>query len=270
MLERTRNRIHEILEAARSGDRASRAFDIFILSLIGLNVLALILGTVESIRLLAPRFFTAFEFFSVMVFSVEYLLRVWSCTVSPDYPRPIRGRLRFALTPMALIDLLAILPFYLPFLGVDLHFIRAVRLFRIFRVAKLGRYSAELRTFRRILTAKKRELLITLFALLLLLLLSSAVMYYAERNAQPKAFSSIPAAMWWAVCALTTVGYGDVVPATLVGKLASSAISILGIGIFGLPAGILASGFIEEIQTKRTRPDVCPHCGKHIQPDNNQ
>lgn len=259
-----RKRLYEILEVAAPGDRASRAFDIFILSLIALNVTALVLETVEAVHAKAPALFNWFERVSVAIFTVEYLLRIWSCTESPNHAAPIRGRLRFAVRPMPLIDLFAVLPFYLPFLGVDLRFIRAVRLVRLFRILKVARYSTALKTVGRVMSTKKEELVITLFVLLLLLLLSSSLIYFAEHDAQPERFPSIPAAMWWGVATLTTVGYGDVYPVTPLGKLLASAIAILGIGMFALPTGILGAGFVEQIKARKRVPKTCPHCGKPI------
>jgi voltage-gated potassium channel len=180
------------------------------LSLIGLNVVALILETVEQVHRSEPDLFRGFEVFSVAVFTVEYLLRLWSCTGNEKYRHPIHGRLRFALTPLALVDLLAILPFYLPWLDLDLRFMRIVR---VLRVAKLGRYSKALSTFGRVASAKSAELLTIFSILIILLIIASSLMYYAENDAQPDKFSSIPAAMWWGIATLTTIGYGDgVVP----------------------------------------------------------
>lgn len=262
---RLKKRVYEILEVAAPGDRASRLFDIFILSLIALNVVALVAETVTPIYEKSPLFFRGFEVVSVLIFTVEYVLRIWSCTASHDYASPVRGRLRFAVTPLALIDLFAVLPFYIPFLGLDLRFIRAVRLFRLFRVAKLGRYSMALRTVGRALSAKKEELLTSVFFLLLLLLLASSLMYFAENKAQPERFSSIPSAMWWGVVTLTTVGYGDVYPVTGVGKALASITAILGIAMFALPTGILGAAFIEETQKSNRGAKLCPHCGKEIE-----
>lgn len=259
-----KRRVYEILEVTKPGDRASRIFDIFILMLIALNVVALVLETVQSIYDLAPRFFEAFEIISVLIFSLEYILRIWSCTVSPSYVTPVRGRLRFAITPLVLIDLFAVLPFYLPFLGLDFRFIRAVRLFRLFRVAKLGRYSQALQTFGRVFVAKKEELVTTVILLSLLLILASALMYFAEHEAQPEVFSSIPHAMWWSIITLTTVGYGDVYPVTAAGKVLAAIIAVLGIGMFALPTGILGAAFVEEVQARKKSPRLCPHCGKEI------
>ena len=259
-----KKRVWEILDVAKPGDRASRAFDLFILSLIGLNVVALVLGTVRPVYEVAPALFNGFELFSVAVFTVEYLLRVWSCTASPRFSSPLRGRLRFAVTPLALIDLCAILPFYLPFLGIDLRFVRAVRLTRLFRVMKVARYSEAIRTFGRVFAAKKEELLISVFVMSLLLLFASSVAYFAENEAQPNKFSSIPAAMWWAVSTLTTVGYGDVCPVTALGKVVAAIVAVLGIGMFALPTAILGAGFVEELQSRKRRQTVCPHCGRDL------
>ena len=162
-----RKRTWEILDVAKTGDKASRAFDIFILSLIALNVVALVLGTVQRVYEKAPRLFEGFELLSVAAFTVEYVLRIWSCTISERFASPVRGRLRFAVTPLALVDLLAILPFDLPFLGVDLRFVRAVRLTRLFRVMKVARYSQALRTFGRVFRTKKEELLVAVFVMML-------------------------------------------------------------------------------------------------------
>lgn len=175
------------------GDTASKVFDIFIVTLILLNVASMILESVASIYAAASRWFTVFEYVSVGIFSVEYGLRVWSCAEEAEYRRPVLGRVRFALTPLALVDLLAVLPFYLPFLNIDLRVLRMFRIARIMRIAKLGRYSESLQTLLRVLHAKKEQLLSAVFILLILLVVAASLMYYAEHSAQPQAFSSIPA-----------------------------------------------------------------------------
>lgn len=248
---------------AKPGDKVSRAFDIFILSLITANVIAMVLETVGPVYATAPRLFHWFEVFSVAAFTIEYALRLWACTVSERFASPVTGRLRFAVTPMALVDLFAVLPFYLPFLGVDLRFVRAVRLTRLFRVMKVARYSEALRTFDRVFRTKKEELLVAAFVMVLLLLFAASLMYFAENEEQPERFSSIPAAMWWGIATLTTVGYGDVCPVTTLGKLIAAGVSVLGIAMFALPTGILGAGFLEEVTRKRP-PRVCPHCGKEL------
>lgn len=245
-----KRRVYEVLEVARPGDRLSRVFDVAILALIALNVVALILGTVASISFRIGIALQMIETVSVLLFTGEYLLRIWSCTENPGYSRPVTGRLRYASHFLVVVDLIAILPFYLPALlpGLDLRFVRAVRLLRVFRVLKLGRYSAALQSFGRVFVAKRGELAVTGFVMALLLVISSSALYYIENPAQPEVFSSIPATMWWAVATLTTVGYGDICPVTPLGKVVASFIAILGIGMFAIPTGVLSAGFAEELR----------------------
>lgn len=258
----SKQRTWQILEA-RAGDPVSRAFNAFMLVLIVLNVVAVALGTVQEV---ASRWHMVLEYFewgSIGVFSVEYLARIWAAPADPRYAAAATGRLRYAVTPMAIVDLIAILPAYLTFLGVDLRIARALRLLRVFRVAKLGRYVSALRLMGNVLRSKREELVVSSFVLALLLVLSSSLIYFAEHAVQPEAFSSIPAAMWWAISTLTTVGYGDVYPVTSVGRIIASGAAILGIGLFALPTAILGSGFLEELQRQK-QPRLCPHCGKAI------
>jgi voltage-gated potassium channel len=262
-----KTRIHGILDP---GDEDSKYFDPFIMGLIVLNVIAVVLETVNWIYVRYATFFHIFDLFSVAVFSVEYVLRLWTCTVDPRFRDPVRGRLRYIITPLAIIDLLAVLPFYLYFILPEMRFLRAVRLFRLFRVLKLARYSESLQTFVDVLKLKKEELVLMFFTILILLIVSSSLMYEAEHEVQPETFSSIPAAMWWGIVTLTTVGYGDVYPKTPVGKFIGSMVVILGIGLFALPAGVLASGFAEVLQKRKEekrRLMVCPHCGRNIEED---
>ena len=261
-----KKRIYEIVEEAAPGNRVGEIFAIFIISLISLNVVALIVGTVEEIHQLAPQAFRIFEIISVAIFTVEYLLRVWSCTADPRYSHPVLGRLRFAVSLLAIIDLLAILPFYLlPLVnlhGLDLRFLRAARLFA--RVARLSRYSSGMRTLARVIHNKRSELFTVIMILSLLLLLASSMMFFAENGAQPDKFANIPKAMWWSIITLTTVGYGDVFPVTVAGRLLAGMIAIVGIGLFALPAGILGSGFLEEVSKRTDAPRRCPHCDREI------
>ena len=167
---------------------------------------------------------------------------------------------------MAVVDLLAILPFYLPVLGVDLRFVRALRLFRLFRMLKMARYSSSLQTLVSVLRSRKQQLVIALTFSLIMLLFASSVVYYVEHETQPHKFSSIPHAMWWGVCTLSTVGYGDIHPITPVGKAFGGIIAFIGIGLFALPAGILAGGFAEwaEKHGDEASTVTCPNCGEQI------
>lgn len=259
-----RKRVWEIVEVAKLGDTASRVFDILILALIFLNVIAVILGSVRSIQEHWNKVLDAFETFSILVFTIEYVLRLWTCTLDPRFVNPIRGRLRYMVKAMSIIDLMSILPYYLPLLGVDLRSLRVLRLLRIFRIAKVGRYYSSLNLIKHVIYTKKEELVLTSAIMLLLLVVSSSLLYYCENKVQPDVFSSIPATMWWSVATLTTVGYGDMYPITLLGRFLASIIAILGIGMFALPTGILGAGFVEAIQKQKEQTQRCPHCGKEI------
>ena len=257
-----KKRTWEILEVARPDDRVSRAVDVAILLLILVNVIAVIIGTVHSIAARVGRLLDAIEIVSVIIFSIEYIGRLWSVTCDPRFRHPILGRLRFAARPMPLIDLLAVAPFYLPLIGVDLRFVRVLRVMRIARLLKVGRYSRSMRLMGQVIAEKREELILTTIIMLMLLVVSSCVLYYCETEAQPDAFPSIPATMWWSIATLTTVGYGDVTPITPIGKFFASLIAVLGIGMFALPTGVLGAGYVESIERRKQGEKRCPHCGE--------
>jgi voltage-gated potassium channel len=269
MIQNVKKKIANILDGTSAEDLPSRVFHVFIITLIFLNVIAIVLETVENLSSQHRVFFRTVEAFSVSIFTIEYILRLWTCTTDNRFNSAIKGRIRFAVTSLALIDLMAFLPFYLPMiLPLDLRFIRVLRLFRLFRLFKLGRYSRSLKTLGNVLKEKKEELIVTLFVVLILLVIASSLMYFVENRAQPQAFSSIPAAMWWGVSTLTTVGYGDVYPVTPLGKFLGAVTAIFGIGMFVIPAGILASAYAEEIQRTHGKHKICPHCGNDIHEPN--
>ncbi len=278
-----RRRTWEIVEVARPGDRPSWWFDVGIRLLIALNVAVVVVETVPEVAAVGGSFFRWFEIVSVAVFTAEYIARVWSAVEDPRYRRPVRGRLRFAATPLALVDLLAVLPALLPLVGFDLRILRGVRLFRLFRILKLGRYSRSLRTVGRVFRRRRGQLTIVLTALGLLLLVASSLMYLAEHEVQPEKFRSIPATMWWGVVTLTTLGYGDVYPVTVLGRFMAGIFALSGVLMVALPTAILGAGFMEVAgeeagdgmrdpgrttdepgggtDTSRRR---CPHCGEEL------
>lgn len=266
-----KQRIFKILHRSDPDDWLGLVINSFIIILILLNLVIFSLETVKEIEQKYQDIFVWFDSISVLLFTIEYILRVWSCNIKEKFKHPVWGRLQFMLTPLILIDLLAILPFYLPLVFPDLRFFRSIRLFRVLRLLKLSRYSDSLKMLIRVFLIKKEELIITFSVWLVILFFGSTLMYFVEHEAQPKIFANIPISMWWGVVTLTTVGYGDVYPVTAIGKLLASVLAILGVGIFALPAGILASGFAEELQAKRIKKihihkpaTVCPHCGKPI------
>lgn len=281
-----RRRVWEIIEIARPGDGPSRVFDIAIRLLIALNVVAVIVETIPAVDAAVGTWLHIFDLGSVVIFSVEYVLRVWSAREHPRYSRPILGRLRFAMTPLALIDLLAVIPFWLPFLGVDLRILRGARLFRLFRILKIVRYSRALQTFGRVFRRKAEELVLTFALVGFLLLIASLLLYYVEHEAQPETFASVPAAMWWGIVTLTTVGYGDVYPITVAGRLLGGLFALSAVLFIALPTAILGAGFVEELEARRSDGeagdpsssrsptlegrarawDYCPHCGEPLGP----
>lgn len=263
MVTAVRNRTFAVLDVAADGDFTSRFVDVTIMTLIVLNVIAVVLETVPSLQAAYGPQFHAFDLFSVMVFTLEYVLRLWSCTTDPRYAHPVWGRVRFAARPMIIIDLLAILPFLLPLVvTVDMRALRILRLFRLFRVFKLARYWSALRLMGDVLNSKKEELIVGFIVMTIVLVFAASLMYVVEHEVQPEAFGSIPASMWWAVATLTTVGYGDVYPVTALGKFGGALIALVGVGMFAMPAGILAQGFADECRKRRgVRPPMtCPHC----------
>ncbi len=255
----TQRRAWEVVEVAKGDDRSSRVFDIVILTLIVLSVVAIVLESVDSVRTRFGELFDAFETICVVVFSVEYLTRLWACTADPRYRQAVTGRLRFLITPLAMVDLLAILPYYMGAVGVDLRFVRMLRVFRLFRLAKLVRYTRALQLIGRVFRRSWHELVVTAFVIGVLAIVAACLMYFAEHSAQPEVFPDVPSTMWWAVITLTTVGYGDAFPITPLGKILAAAIALLGVGLLALPTAILGSAFVEELSERRA---TCPHCGK--------
>lgn len=283
-----RRRLYRILEKAEEHDPISRWFDLFIITLIFLNVVAIIAESFEELRAY-QLWFDRFEIFSVAVFSIEYILRVGTADLRFPEGHKLKATLRYIVSPMALLDLLAILPFYLPFiLPMDLRLLRMLRIIRLFRVFKLNRYYLSFQVLGRVLYDTRRELGSALFISGILLLTSATLMYYAEKEAQPEAFPNILSTLWWAVATLTTVGYGDVYPVTALGRLLGGVVAVFGVGMVALPTGILSAAFLEKLNRYSVQANAakargeeraegvahagaagfnfCPHCGEALPP----
>lgn len=247
-----RRRIAEILQAKRQNDPVGTIFDGMLITLILLNVVAVVVATVGDIQREYESQLFLFEVISVSVFSIEYLCRVWSSVeFSNSNEANWKSRLRYIFSPMALIDLAAILPFYLGlFVNLDL---RVLRIIRLVRVAKLSRYSSAMQLLLNVFRKEHRVLLASLSLLLMLMIIASSGIYLIEHSVQPDHFGSIPQAMWWAMATLTTVGYGDVTPITPLGKFFAGTITVLSMAMVALPAGILASSFSEQLRKKRDK-----------------
>lgn len=209
------------------------------------NVVAVILESIPGVYADYPLFFDAFENISIAIFSVEYLLRLWSIAEQDKAVSAWRLRVKWLVSGGAIIDLMAILPAYLNML---VHFdLRILRVLRLIRLLKLARYFSSLQILLSVIKKEKGSFQAVILILLVLIIIAASGIYVVENKAQPEVFSSIPKAMWWAVVTLTTVGYGDITPITGLGKFLGALITILGVGIAALPAGILASGLASEL-----------------------
>lgn len=241
----------------------------FIYMLIILNVIALMLESFVSIQEQYGVYLHYFEIFSVVVFTIEYFLRIWTA----DCDELIKGnsfvkRIKFIFSTYGLIDLIAILPFYLPmFLALDMRIIRILRLMRLLRIFKLGRYSKSMKLIGSVLKETRSDLTVTMFTCLILIIFSSTLMYYIEHAAQPDKFRNVGYSIWWSVATVTTVGYGDIYPITPLGKLLGAFTALIGIGFVALPTGIISSAFVARASKKHLKAKtkcVCPKCGHHF------
>lgn len=242
-----RKMIYDIIEPDNGSSIWSRVFDWIITSLVLASVVIVFVGTFE-LPPAAVRVIDVLEYVIAVVFTVEYLLRI--LTANFKFPKlgVIRCRVKYVFTPMAIIDLIAILPSWLPmFLPGTMQGFRAFRLVRLLRVFKLNRYFDAMRFIGSVIVAKKRELLCSLFFVFILMLVASLLMYSVEHDAQPDVFRNAFSGLWWAVATLTTVGYGDIYPVTVIGKLLGAVIACAGIAAWGVPAGIITSGMTEQL-----------------------
>ncbi|WP_339340335.1 ion transporter [uncultured Psychrobacter sp.] len=248
-IRQTRLFVYNVLQNDEHDTLVSRSVDYFLIFLIMANVTAVIAESVDQWYYPYQEYFTLFENFSIVVFSLEYLLRLWSVAEAKPDNTTWRQRWEWLKSPSALIDLIAIAPAFLNFfVTIDLRFLRILRLFRIL---KLTRYFASMRILLVVISKEKGSFQAVIFILIIMIVTASSGIYLVENHAQPEEFESIPKAMWWAVVTLTTVGYGDVTPITNAGKILGAIITILGVGLAALPAGILATGLANELAQRR-------------------
>lgn len=248
-IRQTRLFVYNVLQNDEHDTLVSRSVDYFLIFLIMANVTAVIAESVDQWYYPYQEYFTLFENFSIVVFSLEYLLRLWGVAEAKPDNTTWQQRWEWLKSPSALIDLIAIAPAFLNFfVTIDLRFLRILRLFRIL---KLTRYFASMRILLVVISKEKGSFQAVIFILIIMIVTASSGIYLVENHAQPEEFESIPKAMWWAVVTLTTVGYGDVTPITNAGKILGAIITILGVGLAALPAGILATGLANELAQRR-------------------
>lgn len=268
-MKKIKHRIFSIIEPAENGDIISKLFDISIIVLIILN-LAMVIAETFTLPDAVRQAMSKFETFSVILFTVEYFLRLWTSDLIRPNLKPAKARLRYVVSFMALIDLLAIIPFYVPFIiPIDLRVLRTLRITRLLRLFKVNRYTTALSTIGKVFKRKSSQLTASMFVVLLLMLIASVLMYNIENAAQPDAFKNAFDALWWAIATLTTIGYGDIYPITAAGRFLSGVIAILGIGLVAVPTGIISAGFMEVIETPETDAHdekcFCPYCGHNLE-----
>ncbi len=264
-----KKRLFDILQLSDRSDRLGHMADMFFVLLISLNVLIVFLYTFTLPPVLLP-IFRQIEFVSIIFFTAEYCLRIWTADLLYPNLSPFMARLRYLTSIMALIDLLSILPFYLPMLiPFDLKVLRALRLVRLFQIFKLSRYTSPLTSITHVIRRKSSQLTASLCVVLLLIIVSSLLMYSVENPVQPDKFNNAFSGMWWAISTMTTVGYGDIYPVTALGKCIGSLIAFLGVGLLAVPTALISTGFMEQNEQHRREHEdssmtYCPHCGKRL------
>lgn len=261
-------RLHNIIDGNVETNRFSRYYNIFSSTLIIISILLIILESFREIKSELIELIYGVETLVVIFFTIEYVIRL--ITSRYLYPKhKFAAPFLFFISFMGIIDLLSILPFYLPlFITTNLTFLRVLRLFRLMRIFKLIRYSDSVLTLGKAVSRIKTELISTLFITSIILLFSANLMYIVENKAQPDAFKNMGEALWWAVATLTTVGYGDIYPITMLGKFISGIMALIGIGIVAIPTGLLSSAFVSEIEEKKKIKNgekKCPHCDKSLE-----
>lgn len=256
MMNSLKIKIYNLIRDDDENNLSANIFDGFILIMIILNVLMLIMETFD-IPLWLTHSLQIFDVFSVIVFSIEYIFRLWTS----DLIRPLefkhKARVKYLFSFTSIIDILAILPFYLPYIApIGLRSLRLLRLLRLFRLLKLNRYTKALNTIGSVLKSKAEQLLLSSFVVFLLMLISSILMYSLENDSQPEVFQNAFSGFWWTLNTITTVGYGDIYPITTLGKILSGIIAVLGIGLIAVPTGIISAGFVEYTENSSKKNDL--------------
>lgn len=243
--QKLKKRTFEIIEKGEKGDTVSKIFDICILLLICGNVLSVFVETFKISNEMRSILFYI-ELFSIIIFSVEFILRVWTADFLYENMPLVQSKIKYIFSFMALIDLFAILPFYIPFvIKVDLRVLRTLRLFRLLRIFKANRYTQSLQKVIDVIKDKSAELFSAVLMLFILMLISSVLIYYIESPAQPDVYTNALSGLWWSIAIFTSVWLGDIYPITAAGKILCALMAVFGVAIIAVPTGIISSGFVE-------------------------
>jgi voltage-gated potassium channel len=244
--------VYNVLEEGQTDEGIGRFVELGLILLITSNVIAVILETVPSIYTPYHRFFSGFETFTVYAFAFEYLIRLWASVEDPriGVDKPLTGRLRFCMRPMSLIDLLSFLPYFVTLFTGGVVDLRALRILRLLRLLKIARYSQAMPAMLGVLYAERRALLGSFILLLCTVCITGELMHLVEGPGQPEWFGTLPSSMYWAITTLSTVGYGDAVPHTYLGKLISGITMVVGLVLFAMPIGIISVGFVNGLHRR--------------------
>lgn len=248
--QKLRKRIFDIIQIGNKNDFPSRAFDYLIVTVIILNILTVFLSTFDELS----RFFAAFKIIegvTVLIFCIEYILRIWTADYLYSDMSGMKARMRFLISFDGIVDLLTIMPFFFLDGFIVFRMLRVVRIFHLFRV---NAHYDSFHVITNVLKDKKNQIISSVFIIIVLMLASSLGIYSVEHEAQPDAFSNAFSGIWWSVSTLLTVGYGDIYPVTVIGKLMAICIAFLGVGVVAIPTGIISAGFVEQY-TKNQHSD---------------
>lgn len=253
--QKLENALYYIVDEKDESNKLSKSFNYFLMVLIILSVGEMALETDDEIFVPYRTYFNIFDFFTVMVFSVEYFIRIFTAHLNPDNKGKTRWEsIRSYIFSFAgMIDLVSILPFYFNFTNLDLRVLRMLRLMRFFRVFKITRYNDSMKLVVDVIKDKSSEIGVIMGLIVIIMIISSFIMFYAEHDTQPEAFPNVLGCLWWAVVTMTTIGYGDVYPITLIGKIVGSIMALLGIGLVAMPTGIISAGFLEKVNEKKEK-----------------
>jgi len=250
--DRIKARVHTILEGTPRQDPTALIVQAFLAFIILANTLTVVLITLPDLPVPARNLLYIIITICLFIFAIEYILRIWSCTHALSFRGRVMDRLRYATQIYMVIDLISIIPIFFPFVFPrDNALLHVIRLLSIFKLVRYARNSEALKLLHRVISKKQEIISILVLFLVFEILFSSTIMYLVENAAQPEKFSSIPAAMWWAVMTVTTVGYGDIIPITPLGQTIAGLVTIGGVLLLALPSAILAAGFMEERQREQ-------------------